>query len=657
MINRSPASSEENKTTGTVCKALKALSERGLSASGKTGHRSIAGLCDGPQPSSVTVNRSVESQCDDSRPSAVLVTERSAQPLAISNVRTTVARIKQTVKEDLQKSKEKLRICDDEVDQFESDYTRIRLWEKGILKSFPKGMLLSSPPGMGKTVFMQEIGNMIVEGDKKRIQFLTGADLIELDVDKFFSNARLSYKNTLNGSAPRKCFVYCIDEIDSAFVGRDKRSKTSEQEACRNTIQSIMDGGTELSVPNIYIIGTTNVEFKVFHEALLRPGRFGNQVTFDQKSSEQIQILIKLYLKSHPAINVEDRDIPLLSALYEGKTPAYIKEQIDKIATWSITEGLSISQEDGEQTVEKHTIPFSAFKKMLYPPSQINRNFDKEVEQLQRLHPYFPNLSYSSNQMKEALSLMTDIANRQEVGVCSIILLQGKAGSGKTAFLHELLQRFKAEDKECLVDHYSVITTVNLKNKGGIGSLNNAARHSSKCLLKARDHHSSIMVIDDGDWLNGKSFLPTSDVNYQSDPSIFVNEWNQTENARKKSNIILLVAINSETVLKKLVLPPRHKVTASEFMYATGLDGVIEGCIDLPETISEGDVEQFLGKFAVDDAGKIIQTLENEKLNIKQLMALIFSSRTRNGIIESCEFKKLLELNRKNSSERPLYYG
>ena len=642
MINRSSGSTSQNQsqTTEDLCKALKPLSTGSPSASGKVGHRSTAGHCDDPLPSPVPV------------------TKRAVQPLAVSNVRVTLSRIKETVKEDLQKLKEKLLICDDEVDRFKSDYTRIRLWEERILESFPKGMLLSSPPGMGKTVFMQAAGNLVVGEDKKRIQFLTGADLLNGGDEKIFSNARSSYETSLKGLEPRKCFFYCIDEIDTAFAQKLVNVPTPEQEACRNTIQSIMDGGTELSVPNIYIIGTTNLPFGKFHPALLRPGRFGNQVTFDQKSSDQIQILIKLYLKSHPAINVEDRDIPLLSALYEGKTPAYIKEQIDKIATWSITEGLSISQEDGEQTVEK--IPFSAFKKMLYPPSQINRNFDKEVKRLQRLHPYFHNLSYSSSQMKKALSLMTDIANRQEeVGVCSIILLQGKAGSGKTAFLHELLQRFKAEDKECIVDYYSVITSIDPHSYATGTSENFVSASSTTFMLKAIDYHfSSIMVIDDGDWLVDNCFLPTSGEGslQRQDPSLFINEWNQTEDRSKKSNIILLIAFNSESVSKKLGMQPSRKVTASEFMYTTGLEGVIEGVIDLPENIGGADIEQILDKFAVDGTREITKTLKNEKLSIKQLMSLIFSSKTRNGMVDSDEFKKLLELNRKNDSDSPLLH-
>ena len=645
MINSSSGSSvQQNQTTMVFHKACEAPSTENSSVSSKVGNSSNADHCDGSRPSSVPIN------------------ERAVQPLTASNIRIIAAKVKEKVKEDLQKLKEKLIICDPQIDDFEKDYTQILLWQARILESFPKGMLLSSRPGLGKTVFMQAAGNMIVGKDKDCIQFLRGADLLKGGHNKIFSDARSYYEKSLKASeSRRKCFVYCIDEIDTAFMKKRHDIASADQDACRNAIQSIMDGGTELSIPPIYIFGTTNIESSKFHPALIRSGRFGNHVSFDKRSSEVIQKLIKLYLKSHSTINVEDKNIPLLSALYDGKSPAEIKDQIDKIAASSINEGFFIIQEDDEQTTEKCNVPFNAFKNMLYPPWQTNKNFNREVKQLKRLFPYFHDLPYSSRQMKEALSLMTDIAHRQEVGAYSIILLQGKAGSGKTAFLHELLQQFKAEDKEYLVDHYSVIRYAKPcpEIDWNTNTVVNVSSESTEAMCRAKNsHYRSVIVIDGGDWLVDRLFLPTTGSGcFQYDPSIFLHEWNKTENSNKKNNVILLVAFNSEAVLQKLNLQPNDKVTANEFKNTTGLGGVIEGIIKLPEYIDDADVEQLLGKFAVDDAGEMTKTLENERLSIKKLMSLIFSSKSRNGTIDSGRFKNLLKLNRKYDPNRPVFYS
>ncbi|WP_257264784.1 ATP-binding protein [Endozoicomonas sp. ONNA2] len=604
------------------------------------------------------------SKLDGSEPSSVPISKRAIAPMTKSDILSTATKVKEKINEDLQSLSEELIICDNQIARFKSDYTQIRLWQSGLFEKFPKGMILSSPPGHGKTVFMQAIGNMIVGDDKECVQFLKGTDLLvempeEEILDKYLSEAKLSYKNSLEGSEHRKCFVYCIDEIDSAFMKGSKHDTTPQQDACRNTIQSLMDGGTELSLPNIYLIGTTNEPIKKFHEALLRPGRFATHISFEKVSSENIEKLIKFYLKAHPTITISNKDIPFVCALYEGMTPAEIKGQIDKVATWSITEAFSIAHEDGEQTVEKYTVPFAAFKKMLFPDWQIDENFSQQVKQLQRVHPYYQDLSYASSQMKESLSLITDIANRKAVGMFSIILLQGKTGCGKTAFLHELLQRFKAEDKDYLVDNYSVIKSVRPSDRKYRDTERNLSATSISTLCSALDeHHCTICAIDDGEWLAGPHFLPCSGTGiHQYDPSLFINEWNHTENRNKKSKVILLVTFDRKSFLRKLDKPlDSGSDIASEFKAATGLNGVIEGAINLPETIEGADIDQLINKFTVDDSRKMTKILKKHNLPIKQLISLMSFAKDQNETIYVDKFKNLLKLNCGNGSKAPDYF-
>ena len=602
---------------------------------------------------------------DGSEPSSVPINKRTIVPMTKSDILSIATEVKEKIEEELQSLREELIICDAQIARFKSDYTQIQLWKKGIFEKFPKGMILSSPPGHGKTVFMEAIGNLIAGDDKECIQFLKGTDLLaemskEEIENKYFSKAKLSYKNSLEGSEDRKCFVYCVDEIDSAVMKGHKHDTTNEQDVFRNTIQSLMDGGTKLSMPNIYIIGTTNVPFEKFHEALLRPGRFGTHITFEKVSSENIEKLIKLYLKAHPTITIANKDIPFVCALYEGMTPAEIKGQIDKIATWSITEAFSMAHEDGEQTVEKYAVPTSAFKKMLYPDWQVDENFRQQVKQLQRVQKYYPDLSYASSQMKESLSIITDIANRKAVGMFSIILLQGKAGCGKTAFLHELLQRFKAEDKDYLVDNYSVIKSVRPSDRKYRDTERNLSGTSISTLCSALDeHHCTICAIDDGEWLAGSPFLPCSGSGvHQYDPSLFINEWNHTENRNKKSKVILLVTFDRKSFLRKLNKPlDSGSDIASEFKAATGLNGVIEGAIDLPETIEGADLDQLISKFTVDDNRKMKKILEKHKLPIKQLVSLMSFAKAQNETIHVDKFKNLLKLNCGNGSKAPDYFS
>ncbi|WP_257264786.1 AAA family ATPase [Endozoicomonas sp. ONNA2] len=595
-----------------------------------------------------------EGNFDGSEPPPVSITKRPIKPLSESDIAETTAKVIEAANNELQSVKEELVICDEKVELFKQDLIQIRLWENEIYRTFPKGMLLSSAPGHGKTVFMQAIGNMITEGDRERIQFLTGADLLQgLNNDRmeceYFAKAKLAYENYLKGLQPRRCFVYCIDEIDNAFMQDLYFRASKEQEACRNLLQSLLDGG-KLTLPNIYIIGTTNQPFKHFHPALLRAGRLGNHISFNELSLENIKKLIKLYLKAHPTIRVEDNVLPLVAALYyERLTPADIKEQIDKIATWSITETFSTVLENGEQTIDTIDIPFAFFKSMLYPNWKTNEVFKAQLRQLRRVYPYIRGLSYASSQMEKALSLLTDIANRQDVGKFSIILLQGKAGSGKTAFLHELLQRFKAGDKEYSVDHYCVIKSMLPSYHKGdyITSIDLSETSTRNMVGSIVQHYSTILALDDGEWLAGADLLPcTGAGNQQHDPSIFINDWNQTENRHKKSNTILLVTFDGEKLLQKIESSrSAGLITENEFKAATGLNGVVEGMINLPEFFEEeNDVEHLIGNFVVDEPAKITEAMKGKKLPIKEFISLIISSK-RNGTVNADRFQKLLDLN------------
>ncbi|WP_257264785.1 ATP-binding protein [Endozoicomonas sp. ONNA2] len=650
MINCSQAPNQ--KTTIDAVKQCEAPSMESAGPSPKVGLSSTEGNFDGPGPS------------------AVPITKRSVAPLTRREMLMTAARVIKEAKVELQRLKEKLIICNDKVDRFELDFLKIRLWEKYILDKFPKGMLLSSPPGYGKTVFMQNVGNMIVGEDKERIEFITGADLLHKlsgkNKDECFSKAKSYHNKTLNGFAQRKCFVYCVDEIDSAFMKGSRYMHTDLQENCRNFFQAILAGGPELTIPNIYVIGTTNVKISNYHPALIRSGRLENHITFDSMPLVNNEKLINLYLKAHPSIRVDDKDMPLLSALYEDLTPADIKDQIDLIATGSAIESFAKVPVNGEQTKAQRIIPFTAFKQTLYPIGEINDRFKDQVKQLTREHPYFPDLSYTRSQMKEALSLLTDITKRQDTGIFSIILVQGRSGSGKTAFLHELLKHFKAGDTECFVDHYTVIKSVNYNEpKGHSNDYNKLKSQNNMALLSAEDlsrstleYHNTILAMDDGEWLAGTDFLPCRGEKVcQHDPSKFINDWNQTENRKKKNNTILLVTFDGHKILQKLeTARVSGLVTASEFKAATGLRGVIEGVICLPDYVEDTDIDQLAGKLGVDDTSTITDILKGKKLTIKQLMSIIYSSQKNNGTKNADRLKNLLEINDKCGPEAPDHY-
>ena len=154
----------------------------------------------------------------------------------------------------------------------------------------PKGVLLTGPPGVGKTLLAKATA-----GESKVPFFsVSGSDFMEVYVGvgparvrELFSAARLE----------SPCIVF-IDEIDA--IGRKRQTgkggggHNSEQESTLNSILVEMDGfGSKSGV--VVLAGTNRAD--ILDKALLRPGRFDRQVQLDKPPlADRIEIF-NLHLK------------------------------------------------------------------------------------------------------------------------------------------------------------------------------------------------------------------------------------------------------------------------------------------------------------------------------------------------------------------------
>lgn len=163
----------------------------------------------------------------------------------------------------------------------------------------PRGVLLTGPPGTGKTMLARAIAG---EADVPFFN-ITGSEFVEMFVGVGASRVRDMF-NDAKAEAPAIIF---IDEIDA--IGRSRGSGLGgghdEREQTLNQILSEMDGFS----PNeaVIVIAATNRP-DVLDQALLRPGRFDRKVTLERPNRKARLDILKVQTKRIPLADDIDLD-------------------------------------------------------------------------------------------------------------------------------------------------------------------------------------------------------------------------------------------------------------------------------------------------------------------------------------------------------------
>lgn len=230
----------------------------------------------------------------------------------------------------------------------------------------PKGVLLVSHPGTGKTMLARAVAG------EANVPFFTisGSEFVEMFVGVGASRVRDLFTKAKK-NAP--CIVF-IDEIDA--VGRRRGSGMGgghdEREQTLNQILVEMDGFEQDT--NVIILAATN-RADVLDPALLRPGRFDRRVTISLPERKDREEILNIHFKDKP-IN-KSVNIDALAAKTAGSSGADLANIANEAA---IVAARHNRKEINNQDVTE------AFEKVAIGPARKTKIMSPEDKELTAYH-------------------------------------------------------------------------------------------------------------------------------------------------------------------------------------------------------------------------------------------------------------------------------
>lgn len=206
----------------------------------------------------------------------------------------------------------------------------------------PRGILLSGPPGCGKTLLSRAVAN------EAEVPFYSASasEFIQMFVGVGASRIRDLFQEA---KKHEKCVIF-IDEIDS--IGKSRNSNINGSQESDQTINQLlteMDGFEKNS--GIIVIGATN-RADLLDSALLRPGRFDREISVGLPDLRGREEILKVHTKKVP-LN-DDVDVVNIAKRTPGFSGASLANLVNEAAIFASRENCeNVQRHHFEKSLDK----------------------------------------------------------------------------------------------------------------------------------------------------------------------------------------------------------------------------------------------------------------------------------------------------------------
>jgi DNA polymerase III delta prime subunit len=368
-----------------------------------------------------------------------------------------------------------------------------------------RGILLSGPPGCGKTLLARELSLML---GAREPQIVNGPEILdkfvgeaEKNIRALFAPAEIEYAQVGDASA---LHVIILDEMDA--IARKRGSITGDSTGVRdsvvNQLLAKMDGVKEAS--NVLVVGLTNRP-ELLDPALLRPGRLEVQLRVELPDLPGRRDILRIHtrrmreaggMSSKVCAFVEDLDEEGLPARTEHFTGAELAGLVRSAASFALAR--TVEEEDGDGgvvTIADLELALSEVRPALGKQDEV-----LEMRYPHGISPYSPSMERIMRDLERFTStpeVSSTVKVKPQLQSMLVVGAGGNGGAGATA-----LACWAAVDASNRgeADYVRLVTSLDLLSAGG-GDEEARAAALVERFSEAGEMPNSLLVLDDVDQL------------------------------------------------------------------------------------------------------------------------------------------------------------
>ena len=370
-----------------------------------------------------------------------------------------------------------------------------------------RGILLSGPPGCGKTLLARELSRIL---GAREPQIVNGPEILdkfigeaERRVRELFAPAEREYEEVGDASA---LHIIILDEMDA--IARKRGSMTSDTTGVRdsvvNQLLAKIDGVKEAN--NILVVGLTNRP-ELLDPALLRPGRLEVQLRVelpDRKGRRDILAIHTRKMREDKALS-EDA-IELLDDLTDdgigAKTEYFSGAELAGLVRSAASYALARAVEAGLDDDGDESSGMVMAKDLELALKEVRPALGTQDEVLKLRYPYgISDCSSSIKRVKRDLTRFTTPIKSTTPRLHSLLLVgasgaMSSSGSGVTSLAcHAATESLLNSHTEFV----RLITALDILTAEGGGGDEARAAALVERFSEAREMSNSLLVLDDID--------------------------------------------------------------------------------------------------------------------------------------------------------------